>query len=176
MFKLEAFPTSLLSSLLTLRGQPSLDIRLKILTVNYLLILFNKGNILLLNNADSYSSLFSQIFGNFGHTDLNIDILFIGPSTRSKKIFYNHFISPQKTSWQEYASTEIQQIKCHVYSWITNNQPNSFEKGLADPRQGHTTLTHSYLLLQEETFTCEICIVKITVYQILIECPKYSSQ
>ena len=43
-------------------------------------------------------------------------------------------------------------------------------------RLGHTQLTHKHLMERSQPPLCENCIVPLTVYHILIECPDYQQQ
>ena len=74
-------------------------------------------------------------------------------------------------------SNKLRRIKPHPTAFPTSNFKNRhWERVLCRLRIGHTTLTHGFLMDRGEMPYCEYCVVPLTVYHIIMECPEYNQE
>jgi ribonuclease HI len=98
------------------------------------------------------------------------------PYTDLKHIINTYFTRIWQNHWSQIAFNKLQAIKPIIgETKLENVTIRRDEVVLHRARIGHTYLTHSYLLRQENSPDCPSCQCLLTVQHILIDCPRYQS-
>ena len=104
--------------------------------------------------------------------------VYIAPIPLPTRDYYAHYSSVLKarwlSSWRNAGVNKLRTIKSSISVWSTACRKSRQEEIiLARMRIGHTRLTHQHLMCREPPTYCENCIVPLTIYHILTECPEY---
>ena len=87
--------------------------------------------------------------------------------SRSKELWRNDWISQPLTNKLRAFKTSVSPFD---NSCFTNRH---WERTLCRLRIGHTNLTHNFLMDRSPQPYCQDCLVPLTVYHLLVECPTY---
>lgn len=90
------------------------------------------------------------------------------------KIEINAYINNKFLSHWRKLNTKLNQIKNNINPWKNPGLNRKEETTINRLRIGHTYLTHSYLMNNEEPPECDTCRVLLTVKHIITECHKYN--
>ena len=79
-----------------------------------------------------------------------------------------------KTYWNAQSQNKLRNIGTHIGPKSFRNFPNRLEEiKFTRIRLGHTKITHSFILKDEDPTICTVCHVRISVIHILLICPRY---
>ena len=88
-----------------------------------------------------------------------------------KEILNNHW----REQWMSLNNNKLREIKPTIDPFHNSiRKDRSHEVALSRLRFGHTRLTHGFLMSNATPPECDICLTRLTVKHILIECTKYS--
>lgn len=73
--------------------------------------------------------------------------------------------------WNDHRATFLQKIKPTVGKWI-DHQDRQEQRALTRCRIGHTRLTKKHLFDRNQSATCEVCQMELTVEHIIVTCNK----
>ncbi|XP_025416330.1 uncharacterized protein LOC112687685 [Sipha flava] len=90
------------------------------------------------------------------------------------KIVINTYINNKCHSHWRQLNTKLNQIKNNTNLWTNSGLSRKDETTINRLRIGHTHLTHSYLMSNDEPPSCDTCRVPLTVKHIITECHKYN--
>lgn len=77
--------------------------------------------------------------------------------------------------WQDYRPTQLQQIKPVTGYWTSCVRDSRKEEVvLCRMRLGHTRLTHSHLIDQQDPIECDLCHCRQDVKHLLLDCRRYT--
>ena len=95
--------------------------------------------------------------------------------TRIKKIFKSVLDEVWRDQWCSLTSNKLREIKTTIIPFNNSSQKQrNHEVALCRLRNGHTRLTHGFLMSNQPPPECSTCHTRVTVKHILIECPEYS--
>jgi hypothetical protein len=98
------------------------------------------------------------------------------PYTDPKQAINTYFTKIWQNHWSQIPFNKLQMVKPVIgESKLKNVTIRRDQVILHRSRIGHTFLTHSYLLKQENSPDCASCHCLLTVQHLLIDCPNYQA-
>ena len=93
----------------------------------------------------------------------------------SKKYFKEILDKLWRDQWISLQNNKLREIKTTVVPFNNSTQKKrSHEVTLCRLRNGHTRLTHGYLMSNQPPPECDVCHTRVTVKHIFIDCSKYA--
>ena len=96
------------------------------------------------------------------------------PSTDLKPTINKFLHTKWQQQWSNNNHNKLFQIKPTLGEWRPASRKSRREQVISRLRNGHTRLTHSFILKQEPQPQCLTCLTTCTVKQILIECRAFA--
>ena len=91
-----------------------------------------------------------------------------------KIVIKNQVYSFWKTFWNSQSQNKLRNIGTQIGYQSFSHFPNRLEEiKFTRIRLGHTKITHSFILKNEDPTLCTVCQVRISVIHILLICPRF---
>lgn len=182
-----AYITSPIKSLMALCGEPTLELRRKLISVKYATSVIAKlqteqhpnQNIILMTSNHEFENFYTRYILDLESVDQLPPPSFSSQDVHRKFLpkIQNLLFQQWNTEWNTLDQNKLRSFKPHVKDWTqqisTKTKNNKQSRIIHRLLIGHARTTHEYLLTHAEPPVCQTCNVQITTHHILYLCTQF---